>query len=222
MLKYQHNRSILFVGATVVFILALRLSSFVSTYWIGSVDPHIRLRENNQKLIVEKQHRQQASAFFAVAEGEVSRTEARIREATALASVAGIYTASEAIRQRHPHSSTSLLSDLSREQLMPPGMSQIESSAEVVTQYSRLILRYKLEPLSIEVLSFGKLSVDGPALLIRLESNGIANTERANAVLYVATTLVGITAPPDFAPVAQLIALGFAPEPLRAAKLGSK
>jgi hypothetical protein len=222
MLKYQHNKSLLVVGTTVLIVLGLRLGSFVSSYWIGSVDPHIRLQENKSKQIAEKQHQQQASAFFAVADGEVSRTEERIREATALASVAGIYTASETIRQRQPQSASSILSDLSREQLMPPGMSLIPSSSQVVTQYSRLLLRYRWEPLSIEVVSIGKLSLDGPAVLIRLESTGVANPERPNAALYVATTLVGITAPPDFAPEAQLIALGFAPEPLRAARIAVK
>ena len=221
-MKHQHNKSLIIVGATLLIVLGLRLGSYVSSYWIGSVDPRIRLQENNPQQIAEKQHQLQASAFFAVADGEVSRTEARIREATALASAAGIYTSSEVIRQRQPQSATSLLSDLSRAQLMPPGMSPMESSSQVVTQYSRLILRYRLEPLSIEVLSIGKLSLDGPALLIRLETNGKANAERPNAVLYVATTLAVRTAPPDFAPEAQLIALGFAPEPLRATKLTVK
>ena len=222
MLNHRPQKSLLVVGAMIAIALVLRLSSCVPSYRIGAVDPHITLQENQSKQIADRQRQQQASAFVAVTEGEVSRTEERIREATALASAAGIYTASETLHQRQPRSAISLLSDLNRAQLLPPEMKILESSPELVTQHSRLVLRYKFDPLSIEIISLGKVSLDGPAILIRIETNDISNSEKQFAALYIATTLAGITLPPDFAPEAQLIALGFAPEPLRAVKLSLK
>jgi len=61
--------------------------------------------------------------------------------------------------------------------------------------------------------------MDGPALLVRVPDNGYSGTSEEGAGLYLATRLDEITVPTPFAQEAEVIALGFAPEPLRAAKL---
>jgi hypothetical protein len=58
--------------------------------------------------------------------------------------------------------------------------------------------------------------MDGPALLVRVPDDGRGED---GARLYLANRLDEITVPAPFAHEAEVIALGFAPEPLRAVKL---
>jgi hypothetical protein len=58
--------------------------------------------------------------------------------------------------------------------------------------------------------------MDGPALLVRVPDDGMSQD---GARLYLATRLDEIRVPEPFAHEAEIITLGFAPEPLRALKL---
>ena len=80
-------------------------------------------------------------------------------------------------------------------------------------------MRYRPEPLCIEVVSIGRERTDGPVLLLRVPSMIAGKDETRDVVLYMATRLDEITIPQPFASEAQIIALGFAPEPLRAVTL---
>jgi hypothetical protein len=95
-------------------------------------------------------------------------------------------------------------------------MQLVDSSGGVSSSRGQLFVRYRPEPLGIEVVSVGKERIDGPALLVRVPDEG---TSEDGARLYLATRLDEITVPAPFAHEAEVIALGFAPEPLRALKL---
>jgi len=98
-------------------------------------------------------------------------------------------------------------------------MQLIENSGLVSSARGALQVRYRSEPLCIEVVSIGRVRVDGPVLLLRVPSMITGKDEPGDVVLYMATRLDEITIPQPFASEAQIIALGFAPEPLRAATL---
>lgn len=203
----------------VALILGVRLSSIVFIQRTGTVDPRINLAENQARQIVERQRQQQVAAFIAVTEGEVSRTEERIREATALATAGSLFAASESLSSRIPASVTALLSGVNGAGLMPPGMQLLDSQGEVTCSHGRLFVRYRPEPLGVEVVSLGKVPLDGPALLVRVPVGGIGGENELGAGLYLATSLDSVTVPAPFAHEAEVVALGFAPESLRAAKL---
>ena len=216
MTKGQHNRSLLIVAVLVVIVLALRFISFILPQRIGGVDPHINLVEDRMSQITERQRQQQITAFVAVTEGEVFRTEERIREATALATATSLFAASESLNRRTPANVTALLIGINNTGLIPPGLQLFSSDGNIISSHAKLIVRYKPEPLGIEVVSLGKVPLDGPALLVRVPANG---TNREGATLYVATSLEHTNLPTPFAPEAEIFALGFASEPLRGAKL---
>jgi hypothetical protein len=215
----QRNMPLLIVGIVVALIVGSRLLSIALPERSGTVDPHVNLTENQAKQIVQRQRQQQVQAFMAASEGEVSRTEERIREATALATAAGLFAAKESLDQRTPANVTALLSGVNAAGLLPPGMQLLDSSGGVSSSRGQLFVRYRLEPLGIEVVSVGKERRDGPALLVRVPDNGYSGMSEEGAGLYLATRLDEITVPAPFAPEAEVIALGFAPEPLRAVKL---
>ena len=88
----------------------------------------VTLPPNQAQEILERQRRQQVQAFVSVSEGEVARTEERIREATALALAASLFAATESLAHRIPASDNALLSGVQKAGLLPPGMQLIDNS----------------------------------------------------------------------------------------------
>jgi hypothetical protein len=211
----RRNMPVLIVGIVGALIVGMRLLSVALPERSGKVDPHVSLTENQAQEIVEKQRQQQVRSFMAASEGEVSRTEERIRGAAALATASSLFAAKESLDKRTPASVTALLAGVYNAGLLPPGMQLVDSSGGVSSSRGQLFVRYRPEPLGIEVVSVGKERIDGPALLIRVPEG----TSEDGARLYLATRLDEITVPAPFVHEAEVIALGFAPEPLRALKL---
>ena len=221
MMDLRHKLPLITTIVIIALIMGTRFVSIVLTDNIGSVDPRVMLPPNQAQEILERQRRQQVQAFFRVSEGEVSRTEERIRDATALALAASLFAATESLAHRIPASEEALLSGVQKAGLLPPGMQLIDNSRLVTSARGALQVRYRSEPLCIEVVSIGRVRIDGPVLLLRVPSMISGKDEPGDVVLYMATRLDEITIPQPFASEAQIIALGFAPEPLRAAMLPS-
>ena len=154
----------------VVIVLALRFISFLFPQTIGRVDPRVNLVEDRARQIMESQRQQQMNAFFAVTEGEVFRTEERIREAIALATATSLFAANESINRRPPASITDVLMGIKNAGLMPPGLQLHGADGNITSSHAKLILRYRPEPLGIEVVSCGRFR-SGPTLLVRVPAD---------------------------------------------------
>ena len=220
-MELRHKLPLLTTAVVVTLILGTRFVSSVLTDDIGGVDPRITLPPNQVQEILVQQRRQQVRAFVSVSEGEVARTEERIREATAVALAVSLFASTESLSHRVPASELALLSGVEKAGLLPPGMGLIDNSSLITSERGTLRVRYRPEPLCIEVVSIGRERTDGPALLIRVPSMIAGKDETRDVVLYMATCLDEITIPQPFASEAQIIALGFAAEPFRAATLPS-
>lgn len=220
MMQLRRNIPLLLAGTIVTLIVGVRLLSTALPERTGSVDPRITLLSNETQQLVERQRRQQVHAFTSVAEGEVSRTEERIREATALALAATLYAANESLAQRTPPTMNALLAGVNATGLLPPGMHLDDSTGVVRSLRGELQLKYRYEPLEFEVLSVGRERLDGPALLIRVAQRSVQSKAAGDvAQLYIATRLDEITLPRPFVSEAELITLGFEPELFRALSL---
>ena len=217
----RHKLPLITTAVVVTLIMATRFISSVLTNDIGGVDPRITLPPNQVQEILEQQRRKQVRAFASVSEGEVARTEERIREATAVALAVSLFAATESLSHRIPASELALLSGVKKAGLLPPGMLLIDNSALITSERGTLQVRYRPDPLCIEVVSIGRERTDGPALLLRVPSMIAGKDETRDVVLYMATRLDDIIIPQPFTSEAQIIVLGFAPEPLRAATLPS-
>jgi hypothetical protein len=145
-------------------------------------------------------------------DGEVSRTADRIGEATALALAASLYTATEQIRGRAPRSVQDLLSALATQNLLPPGLALTQTEGTLSSTYGSISVRFRPAPLGIEVVALGREPADGPALMVRVPDEA---AEKGEAKLYIANRLNSVRIPAPFAPAAEVIALGWSPEPLR-------
>jgi hypothetical protein len=218
-MELRHKLPLLTTAVVVTLIVGSRFLTSVLSDDIGSVDPRVTLPPNQVQGIRERQRRQQVQAFVSTSEGEVAHTEERIRETTALALAVSLFSTTESLAHRIPVNVSSLLSGVQRVGLLPPGMQLIDSSGLVSSARGALQVRYRSEPLCIEVVSVGRERTDGPALLLRVPSMIAGKDETRDVMLYMATRLDEITIPQPFASEAQIVALGFAPEPLRAATL---
>jgi hypothetical protein len=212
MTQLRRNLPLLITGIMIILVVGTRLISTALPDRTGSVDPRVALTDNEARQILERRQRQQVRAFISVAEGEVSRTEERIRETTALGLATSLFAAKESLSQRIPLTADALLAGVNLARLLPPGIHGTDRSGFVSSARSDLTIRYQPEPLEIEIVSIGKERIDGPALILRLPQSG-------DPQLFIATRLDEITIPKPFASEAEIIVSGFTPEPFRALTL---
>ena len=212
MTQLRRTLPLLITGIMITLIVCTRLISTALPDGTGSVDPRVTLTDNEARQILERRQRQQVRAFISVAEGEVSRTEERIRETTALGLATSLFAANESLSQRIPPTVDALLAGVNLARLLPPGMHLTDRSDFLSSACSDLHVRYQSEPLGIEIVSIGKERIDGPALILRLPQSG-------DPQLFIATRLDQITIPKPFASEAEIITSGFTPEPFRALTL---
>jgi hypothetical protein len=107
-----------------------------------------------------------------------------------------------------------LLAGVTTQNLLPPGVTLTQSGV-LVSQYGTLSIRYRPAPLGIEVVSAGHRPEDGPALIVRIPDE---LSDKGEARLFIAGSLSDVRIPAPFAPSAEVIALGWAPETLRSLK----
>jgi hypothetical protein len=212
MTQLRRNLPLLITGIMIALIVGTRLISAALPDQTGSVDPRVTLSTDERQQILERQQRQQVRAFISVAEGEVSRTEERIRETTALGLATSLFAANESLSQRIPPTADALLAGVNLARLLPPGMHLTDRSGFVSSAHSDLHVRYEPESLESEIVSIGKERIDGPALILRLSQSG-------DPQLFIGTRLDEIRVPNPFASEAEIIVSGFTPEPFRALTL---
>src|SRR5258705_10652356 len=129
MRKKQLNKSVL--GVVVDIIFGLRLLSVFVPQSTGTVDPRVVLADDQGTEAIQRQRQMQANAFSAVSDGEVSRTEERIRQATALATATSLFAANESLNRRTPSTVTMLLAGVSTSGLLPPGMQLVDDKGVI-------------------------------------------------------------------------------------------
>jgi hypothetical protein len=154
--------------------------------------------------------RLQPQPIITVMEGEVARTAERVAEAVALATAASLCAATAAINSDAPRDSKELLIRLQAQNLFPPELALDRGLGTLISDHGTLFVRYRPQPLGIEVISIGHNRIDGPAIIVRVPDEVASN----NVKLFIATRL-NSPLPPPFAPTAEVIAAGWSPEPLR-------
>jgi len=106
-----------------------------------------------------------------------------------------------------------LIVGVAEQDLLPPGLRQ--NGSNLTSRYGSYYIRYRAEPVGVEVLSIGKGSGDGVAILMRLPDDEFSD----NALTYYTISKAGLHVPVGFAPVAQLISDGWRPATFKAAEL---
>jgi hypothetical protein len=208
----QHSKlsPLLIAGSAALIIVAALVAGY---FRFRAIDPRVTVEFGERVGVKQTPARQ--TIIATTIDGEVARTAERIGEATALAFSASLYAASEQIRGRAPRGVRDLISGLAARNLLPPGLALTQVEGSLVSTHGAVSVRYRSEPLGIEVISLGYKPSDGPALIVRIPDE---LSEKGEAKLYVAGSLGAVRVPAPFSPAAEVIALGWSQEPLRSLK----
>lgn len=198
------------VATTVVF--AMSFGSYVRRggFWSPEVEARVFNQDRpDQNQSNGKPRKGRKFAF----QGEVYNEAGQVQETAALALASALLATQRPI-DRNPYQTVeSLIADVVEQDLLPPGLKQ--NGSNLTSGYGSYYIRYRAEPIGVEVLSIGKGSGDGVAILMRLPDDEFSD----NALTYYTISKARLHAPVGFAPVAQLISEGWQPETFKAAEL---
>lgn len=214
---------------TVVLLVAGAITSFGLCYNFfvcgafrssGSY-PNFVFEEKNGKVKLKKNSELDPIADKPLFDGELYQTSLRLQEACdlAIASVlftAGSHTSAEvsspdAYVQGMPQDARSLLTGLNNNNILPPGV-MLSENMTLYSQRAIMVVRYRVEPFALEVLSLPRQEGKGPGLLIRL-----ADDRDGDAVKYFESmNQTGLKIPEAFSPAANIIEQGWMPRQLNA------
>jgi len=147
------------------------------------------------------------SATYRWPDSEVPRTAERLRDITAVAIAASTYIAQGAMSGHAPRDVGEIAIGIAKRQLIPVEWLTNQSGV-LQTAHATLHIRYAPNTLSIEVVSAPATHTDGPGLLIRIpDDEKISFGPR----YFESMQLDGITYPPPFERVAEIISSGWIP-----------
>lgn len=146
----------------------------------------------------------------ALPDGEVERTAARVREVSALVMGLTLLAIQEAIAGNTLASSEALTERFVARRLLPPTIRPAAARGVLESETAVLYIRYRVEPLALEVVSLGRAPEDGAPIIGR-----IVTGRDEHSALFIARQSKGATLPDPFLPAAQVLALNWSAEPWR-------
>lgn len=210
------------IGATALMVVGTSLVIGFARA-IGVIEPHVLIvGESAEEGAVTPERKLLTPPQM---DGEVIRTTERLREVSALTMALVLYAARERIEGRSPGTVDELLAGVSGSGLMPPGLMQQGQSGTLTAMHrtrvgtaahGTLFVRYRPEPLGIEVIAVSRERRDGPAMMMRLPDD---EAEGEGAGFFMATRLDDVVVPQPFASESEVISAGWSRESLRAVKL---
>ena len=141
---------------------------------------------------------------------EVYRTADRLREVSALSLGLALYAASEIASGRRLRDINAVVRGMLTAGLLPPGI-EFKAPALLLSPLAKLLLRFRSDPLMIEVIDTPLRREDGPALMIRIPGSG---DNAASGSVFIANRLGDIDPPPPFAPLSDCVRAGWIDQPL--------
>src|SRR5262245_56766582 len=199
----------------VVFATALSVIAFmVCSSWLSARRNRINARVEIADPLVEAAaaQSQPIQAAPVLPDGEVVRTAARVREVSAMVTGLTLLAVNEAIARRPATTVQSLTDRFAAAGLLPPGIRRHAANGVFESERGLIYVRYRPEPLAIEVVSIGRTPIDGPAIVGRLATG---TDDDSGAALFIAGRISGAPLPEPFAPTSQVAAMGWSVEPLR-------
>jgi hypothetical protein len=148
-------------------------------------------------------------------DGEVYKKSIRLQELMNLSLSPLLYVTNnlsdsarpEELANSLPRDARALLAGLKDKDMLPPGVSMSEDY-KLTSETSTLILRYRPDPLDVEVISVPKYEGAGPLLLLRLSDDG----EGEGIKYFESMQLKGVDVPEPFSPPSKIVSLGWMPK----------
>lgn len=175
---------------------------------VGHYNPRISFERGARASNDRSVRRAEAAQSAPVFEGEVYRTEGRLREASAVAIAASLSGIARAVERRPVRSVDELFAEIINRRLLPPGVEFVPERKLFVSAHSTLYLRLRPDPFGVEILSLGRERLDGAGLLVRLPDETSNQTERRQRYFY-SFRLENVTVLEAFTPASSVLAAGW-------------
>lgn len=192
---------------------AILLLSFAAANWLAvrraRLRAHVEIAPPTIEVAATPVAAHPTSAIFP--DGEVERTALRVREVSALVIGLTLFAVNEALAKRPVDDVETLLDRFIARGLLPPDVERSSATGALVSAHAKIIIRYRAEPLGLEVFSLGRERADGPAILGRI----LTGEETAGSSLFIARQLGAVPFPAPFSSKHQITAAGWSEEPFR-------
>ena len=198
------------VAMMVVFVMSFAGYVRRGGFWSPEVEARVFNQDGRDQ---NQSNREPGNRRRFAFQGEVYNEAEQVRESAALAIGATLLATQGALDRKPYQTVESLIGGVVEQDLLPPGLKQ--NGSNLTSRYGTYYIRYRPEPVGVEVLSLGNGSGDGVAILMRLPDDEFSD----NALTYYTTSKAGLHVPVGFAPVAELISEGWRPDTFKAAEL---
>jgi hypothetical protein len=200
-LASTRNRALLILTAAVL-IPTVMVARYLATRNVASVDPNVSIERAQGD---EPSNLKTSNNSIDLPDGEVYRTADRVREASALALASALYAANGQTNRQFIPDADALIAGIRSAGLLPPGIT-IDARAMLLSNRSRLLLRFRPDPFATEVLSFPRSREDGPALMIRIPAAG---NDAEHGSVFIADRLGDIAPPAAFDSLTNCVRAGW-------------
>lgn len=201
-LASTRNRALLVIAAAVL-IPTVIVARYLATRNLASVDPNVSIEraQGDGSSNIKPSN----DSIDLPDTGEVYRTADRLREASALALASALYAANGQANRQFIPDTDALIAGIRSAGLLPPGIT-IDARAMLLSNRSKLLLRFRPDPFATEVLSFPRSREDGPALMIRIPGAG---NDAEHGSVFIADRLGDINPPAAFASLTDCVRVGW-------------
>jgi hypothetical protein len=204
-LKPKHVVGLVATGV----VLLLLYAGDIRRALTGHYNPRISFEQGAQASTRRKGRRaNESSTQAAVFDGEVYRTEGRLREASAVVIAATLAGVARSTERRPVRTVDELLEEIAARRLLPPGVEIVREHRLLVSVHSTIHVRFRPDPFGVEVLSLGRERRDGPGLLLRVPDEGADSSQRRQRYFY-SFRLEDISVPEAFASASAVQAAGW-------------
>ena len=197
----------------VVLTAVIVVAGILFAGWLNARRYRVKARVEIGEPAIEMQSVRSTNAGSSISlpDGEIAKTAVRVREVTGLLMGLATLAVTEQMSNHSPANANALVGLMAKRNLLPPGIRQTPGEGALISDRATIFARYRSTPLGIEIVSIGGERTDGPAIIVRLAAGGDDNS---GAVLLIARKAEA-PIPTPFAPISQILAIGWSVEPLR-------
>jgi len=202
------------VGTVAALVLLLLLTApALKRFFSDRLNPRISFEQGRARRQSGGEPQPPKATTTTIFDGEVYRTEGRLREASAVAIAATLSGVASLTEHRPIRNVNDLLQDIARRGLLPPGVELAPDRNLLVSEYSTIHVRLRTEPFAVEILSLGRERLDGAALLLRVPDESQNKNEPSR--YFYSLKLEGVTVPEPFAAPSAVLACGWQTDTIR-------
>ena len=205
---------VLTVATLTVFVFSFATYARRGGFWSAEVEARV-FNENGRRNRQGTDNVSGSQRVFAF-QGEVYDEAGQVSKSAALLMGTTLLAAQRSLERKPFVNVESLVAGVVSEGLLPPGLNQDNRANSFSSEHSVYYIRYRPEPLGVEVLSVRKGNEVGSAVLARLPDDEFFENALTYYVLPKASEM-----PAAFMPAARLIEGGWRPESFKAAEVSS-